>query len=65
MTVGTTYQHTHCTELTCTILELTNKGCKVKQFDSSSRKKKDKEGVTKFYDKMDFVGGWAQWKALN
>jgi hypothetical protein len=65
MEVGKTYQHTHCTELTCNILELTNKGCKVKQFDSSSRKKKDKEGVIKFYDKMDFVGGWAQWKIIN
>ena len=48
--------------ITCEILSLTAKGCKVKQVEKL-RKNKTKS-TTEFYNKQDFIGVHAFWEEL-
>lgn len=62
MEEGKIYIHIYNCMITCEILSLTAKGCKVKQVEKL-RKNKTKS-TTEFYNKQDFIGVHAFWEEL-
>lgn len=58
MNTGRTYQHNHVKDLTCEILELTNKGAKV-------RETQGKKSKIAYYHSIDFDKNKGLWMLIE
>ena len=66
MKEGKKYIHVYNCMITCEILSLTAKGCKVKQVEQLVEQlgKNRTRSTTEFYNKQDFIGVYSFWKEL-